>query len=57
MCPLVILWSPTDDSKLKSMSGIDVKPYHNWSEGGGFICKRNVPLSDVILIAKERGTF
>jgi len=29
MCALVILRSPTDDSMLKSMSGIDVKPYHN----------------------------
>ena len=57
MCELVILCSPTNDSKLNSISGINVKPNHNWSEGGGFICKRNVPLRDATLIAKERGTF
>lgn len=57
MCPLVILWSPTAESKLKSMSGIDVNENHNWSDGGGFICNRSVPRRDVTLIAKERGTL
>lgn len=55
--PLVILCSPTEDSKLKSISGMDVKASHSWSEGGGFICNRNVPRRDVTLMVKERGTF
>lgn len=57
MRPLVILCSPTEDSKLKSISGMDVNPIHNWSEGGGFICNRTVPRRDATLIAKEMGTF
>lgn len=54
---LLILCSPIEDSKWKSISGIDENPNHNWSDGGGFICNRNVPRKDVTLIAIVRGTF
>lgn len=54
---IVILCSPIEDSKWKSISGIDENPNHNRSDGGGFICNRTVPRKDVTLIAIARGTF
>lgn len=55
--PMLILCSPTVDSKLQSISGMDVNPNHSWSEGEGFMCKRIVPLSDETLTDSDRGTF
>jgi hypothetical protein len=54
---LVIFLSPTEDSNSHSSSGIDVNPYQIRSQGGGFICMRIVPRTDVILIASANGTF
>jgi hypothetical protein len=54
---LVIFLSPMEDSNSHSSSGIDVNPYQIRSQGGGFICMRIVPRTDVILIANKNGTF
>lgn len=53
----VILWSPTNDSKLIWISGIEVNPNHIWSEGGGFMHTRIVPQIEETLIPNKRGTF